>query len=478
MTSVRKTRITRASLGPLASITRLDRSTCRLVVLNTSCKGTSAELRGDEELIIGADESWGLVLPDATVSGRHARVRRTEHGARIADLSSTNGTYYERSRIEEVVVPFGATVSFGRAQVKVLPAEEQVQANPSSAQQFGELMGADLRMREMFSLLADVAPTQSTVVLEGETGAGKELVAKALHSHSPRAKRPFVVFDCSSVPPTLLESTLFGHVRGAFTGATNTRDGAFRRAHGGTLFLDEIGELPPELQPRLLRCIESRTVQRVGSDDHEQLDVRVIAATNRNLRDQVKSGTFREDLYYRLAVVRVALPPLRERREDIPLLAQHFSRRARADVELDPVGLARLQQHPWPGNVRELRNVVERAMAMHRGPGALDLSAFVSLGGTEGDVPQAATASTREPSLDGAADGIALEVTRALDFDSGLSFRDAKAVVVEAFERRYLHEVYLRSAGNLTRAAQLVQMDRKHLRDLWRRYRISNASES
>ncbi len=500
MNDLRRTKVTSAALGPLGALTRLDTSACRLVVLNTVSKGQTAELSGETAVIIGADEDCQLRIEDPTVSRQHARVTRTDGGALVKDLDSTNGTFYERSRVKEVVVPFGATIAVGKAQVKVVPHENEVHAPPSKIARFGDLVGEDRRMREMFSLLADVAPTEATVVIEGETGTGKELVAKALHDQSPRAKKPFVVFDCSAVPHDLVESALFGHMKGAFTGATASRQGAFRRAHGGTIFLDEIGELPIDLQPKLLRAIESRAVQMVGGDDYERVDVRVIAATNRNLKQEVRGGGFREDLYYRLAVVRIVLPPLRERLGDLEVLVRHFWERlsvertdpqtgARAGEngearpalpELDRRSWDGLRAYAWPGNVRELKNVVERGHSLFRGPGALDLSRY--LPGSNEHVGLAEDFEEPPPTeahVSTVAGGELLDaVTSALDKERGLSFRDAKNLVVEAFERRYLAAVLEASRGNISRAAQTAQMDRKHLRELLKKYGLWEGADA
>jgi DNA-binding NtrC family response regulator len=474
----RRTKVTSAALGPASALTRLDTSAVRLVVLNTVSKGNSCELSGDVQAIIGAGTEADLRIEDPTVSSEHARVTRTDGGALVVDLGSTNGTFYERSRVREVVVPFGATLAVGKAQVKVVPQEAEVRADPSKHARFGDLVGEDRRMRQMFSLLADVAPTDATVVIEGETGTGKELVAKALHDNSPRAKKPFVVFDCSAVPHDLVESSLFGHVKGAFTGATGTRQGSFRRAHGGTIFLDEIGELPLDLQPKLLRAIESRTVQMVGGDGYERVDVRVIAATNRNLKQEVRAGGFREDLYYRLAVVRIVLPALRERRDDIEVLVRHFLGEAGDPPEVDPRSWEALRKYAWPGNVRELKNVVERGRSLFRGPGALDFGAYLpgaAGGGGAGLVDEDLPLTDPGHGATDVDGNVLAAVRTALDPQSGLSFKDAKNTLIEAFERKYLGELLESNKGNISRAAQAASMDRKHLRELLKKYGLWEA---
>ncbi len=237
---------------------------------------------------------------------------------------------------------------------------------------FENLLGKSPAMQAVFSLIRQAAPGDANVLITGESGTGKELVARALHHNSPRAKRPFVPINCAAVPATLLESELFGHVKGAFTGAVSTRKGLIREAEGGTLFLDEIGDMAPELQAKLLRAIEDRVVRPVGSDEAVPVDLRLVAATNKDLVARIQEGSFREDLYYRLAVIPIHLPALRDRREDIPLLAEHFLRRAAASASKEirgftPEAMAALLRHPWPGNVREVENVVERAMTLAMG---------------------------------------------------------------------------------------------------------------
>src|SRR5205823_4724161 len=234
----------------------------------------------------------------------------------VRDLGSTNGSFIQGSRFKEITVGFGAEIKLGRTVIKFLPEEEAVEPAEAEVDSFGQLVGRDTKMRRLFALLADISPNDATVLIEGETGTGKELLAEEIHAHSRRSNGPFVVFDCGAVPRELIESALFGHLRGAFTGAVNDRRGAFSEADGGTLFLDEVGELAPEMQPALLRAIDRRMIRPLGAPAYQQLDVRIIAATNRSLRGEVAARRFREDLYYRLAVVRIAVPPLRERPED------------------------------------------------------------------------------------------------------------------------------------------------------------------
>ena len=297
-------------------------------------------------------------------------------------------------------------------------------------------------MRRLFRLLEDVAGSDSTVLIEGETGTGKELVAEELHTHSNRKAGPFVVFDCGAIPGELIESALFGHVKGSFTGAIADRKGAFAEAQGGTIFLDEIGELPLELQPSLLRALDKKAVRRVGSNMYEKVDVRIVAATHRDLRAEIAGKRFREDLYYRLAVIRVALPPLRDRGGDIPFLVEHFLRHFAGErsLAITPDDHARLVRHSWPGNVRELRNVMERATVLSKGE-TLNLEDAIGEAGAE-----------------------------KVGFRTDLPFKEAKGQLVEQFEREYIVDLMRRHKLNLSAAAREAQIDRKHLRELLRKY--------
>src|SRR5262249_40610420 len=280
--------------------------------------------------------------------------------------------FVNKVRIREAFLKPGSLVSVGQSQLRFNAREEEVEIVPSRSDHCAGLIGGNARMREIYSIIEKIAPTATTVVIDGDTRTGKEVVAQAIHSLSPRARSDFVVFDCGAVPPNLIESELFGHEKGSFTGAVMTRQGLFEQADGGTLFLDELGELPLDLQPKLLRALEQREVRRVGSTKAQKVDVRIIAATNRNLEDEVRAGRFRQDLFYRLSVVRLHLPSLHARTDDIPLLVQHFldtgsyNRTPSGGQRVRGVArdaLAALQNYPWPGNVRELVNVVERAVS-------------------------------------------------------------------------------------------------------------------
>src|SRR6185312_14506636 len=290
----------------------------------------------------------------------------------LVDNASTNGTFINKVRVREGFLKPGCTLSVGQSAFKFNAREEEVQIVPSRADRCGRLIGGNSKMREIYSIIEKIAPTATTVVIDGETGTGKEVVAQTIHELSPRSRNELVVFDCGAVPPNLIESELFGHEKGSFTGAMMTRTGLFEQADGGTLFLDELGELPIDLQPKLLRALEQREVRRVGAAKAQKVDVRIIAATNRNLEDEVRAGRFRQDLFYRLSVVRLHLPSLRDRVDDIPVLVQSFldngmyNRLPNGDKKVRGISreaAAALQAYAWPGNVRELVNVIERAVS-------------------------------------------------------------------------------------------------------------------
>jgi DNA-binding NtrC family response regulator len=413
------------------------------IVIKGPDRGEVVRLTG-EPLTFGSGPHCSLVLTDRTVSRKHLEARLTGDEVLIVDCGSTNGTFIQGSRFEKIAIGFGAEVKLGRTVIKFLPDEETVEPEPSQHTALGSIVGADTKMRQMFTLLEDVAATTSTVLIEGETGTGKELIAEEVHNHSPRKGGPFVVFDCGSVPRELIESTLFGHVKGSFTGAITDRRGAFAEAHGGTIFLDEIGEMALDLQPSLLRVLDKRAVRKVGSNTYEKIDVRVVAATNRDLRAEVAKKAFREDLYYRLAVIRVGVPPLRERGSDLPLLINHFVSGFGPGLSVSPEDMARLVRHSWPGNVRELRNVMERACLLARGS-TINLE-----------------------------DALVSEATPSLGIRTDLPFKEAKGQLVEMFEREYIEDLMRRHKMNLSAAAREAQIDRKHLRELIRKYGLDS----
>jgi DNA-binding NtrC family response regulator len=407
-----------------------------------------------DTITIGTSGENHLVLGDPTVSRRHLSIAiEPSGGIAVTDLGSSNGTYVGGVRIRSAVVPAGTILQLGNTRLRVeAPAEVEVRAAAQPARQhLVDLCGAAPSMLTLYSSIERLAQGRAAALISGESGTGKELAAHALHTLGPRAGGPFVTVDCGALPPTLASSELFGHERGSFTGAERQHVGAFERAQGGTLLLDEIGELPPEQQATLLGVLERRRFRRVGGRDEIAMDVRVLAATHRDLRAAAEAGTFRLDLYYRLAVVKLHLPPLRERREDIPRLVEHFLRQL---GHQGPVAqavpthmMAALVCHDWPGNVRELRNVVE-ALLLGEPP------AF------ERARPMAAPPIELDP-----------EVQRAV---LDLPYREARSSVTGAFEYQYLQRLLDRAQGNVSQAARLARMDRSYLLDLLARHGLRN----
>jgi two-component system, NtrC family, response regulator HydG len=403
--------------------------------------------------LIGKSKACDLVLGDPLVSRRHCAVEVTPRGLRVVDLGSSNGTRVgQKMSIVDAYVAPGEQLTLGKTRLAVeeaaphtIPATELTRDAA-----FGRVVGGSLAMRKLYGLCARLAASNVPVVIEGETGTGKELLAEALHEEGPRAGGPFVVFDCTAVPPTLAESTLFGHERGAFTSAVSARKGVFEQAQGGTLLIDEIGDLDAALQPKLLRALERGEVQRVGGQGWLRSDARVLAATRRDLEAEVQAGRFREDLYYRLAVARLELPPLRERQGDVALLFRRFWR------DLDTAGrpapedfVERLEAYRWPGNVRELRNVIAHRIALG------DLAVL----------PGADSPSVRSPH---AAASNSDFIQSVLSED--LPLARAREQVVAEFERLYVERVLARFNGNVTRAAEASGVARRHF------YSIKNRS--
>ncbi len=428
---------------------------CALVVLNGGDRGAERQI-GADAFRIGKSTENDLVLADDTVSRTHCEIVREKKGYLLRDLGSTNGTKVDGTRIKEVYLAPGALISVGKVEIRVKPYAERIELLPSERDSFGEAVGSTVAMREIFGLLERLAPTDATVLLGGESGTGKDVLARAIHQHSRREGKPFVVVDCGAVVGTLVESELFGHERGAFTGATATRQGAFELANGGTLFLDEIGELPLDLQPKLLRALEQRSFRRVGGNKEIRVDIRVIAASKRNLKMEVERGKFREDLYFRLAVVPVDVPPLRERRADVPRLVasllDRFSRTTGRPMRIRPEVVEALRGHDWPGNVRELRNVIERAAYMADALGKDEVLAS--------HLPFApAVTAEQGPSPE-----------PPPPFDDTRSYRENKARFEEEFERRYVAWLLAKHDGNISAAARAADMDRKYLHKLAKRH--------
>jgi transcriptional regulator with GAF, ATPase, and Fis domain len=422
---------------------------CKLVVIKGPQRGSEYVISSDV-LRVGKATENDLVIPDEAVSRVHFEIVRDAKGYLLRDLKSTNGTFLDGAEIKEAYIRAGSVVGVGGCELKFTPFEERIEILPSEKEQLGDMVGRSAPMREIFGLIERIAPTDATVLIEGETGTGKDMIARTLHDLSKRRAAPMIVVDCGAVAGTLIESELFGHEKGSFTGAVSTRQGAFELASGGTVFLDELGELSLDLQPKLLRVLEQRELRRVGGSKTIKVDLRVIAATRKDLRSEVEKGKFREDLFFRLNVVPITAPPLRERREDIPFLIDYFLTRL-SEPGLPPTVLsdhtkAALMAHDWPGNVRELRNVIERALALGSDPGSLV-------------APVAENAAARARSL-------------GADFDPGMSFRENKERWNDAFERRYLAWLLKRSDGNISRAARDADMDRKYLHKLLRKYDI------
>jgi DNA-binding NtrC family response regulator len=455
------------------------------------------------QLRIGADPLCDFVLTDPTVSRNHAEIRQRGQHYTLVDLNSTNGTFHADLRVDSVVLLPGATFRVGRTTIRFQVHTEKISIRPTHRTQYDNIIGQSPALREIFSILDRVAPSELSVVIEGETGSGKEVIARALHDHSARAKGPFVVFDCSAFPASLLESELFGHEKGSFTGAVSRHIGVFERADGGTLFFDELGELDMEFQAKFLRVLELGQLRRVGGEKTIQVDVRVVAATNRNLEQMVEARRFRADLFYRLAQVRFLLPPLRERREDIALLVEHFLNQQAERTGRRPLmeagAIQVLQAYDWPGNIRQLRNVVEKAVAMCR-DGILTEEYFRSeLAGRRPAAPATAAASVepaRSPErrtsdiplpvpspaptaapvapLPSSLPGLAT-VQASLFDDAGVlrSFKDVKDEIVDIFERQYLVLLLEQCKGNISRAARTADIDRRHFYRLLKKHGLS-----
>jgi transcriptional regulator with GAF, ATPase, and Fis domain len=383
-------------------------------------------------LRIGTAPSAHFQLTDPSVSRLHCELEWLPEGLRVVDSGSTNGTHVDGVRVRDADVVAGSTLRLGATSVQLVGGDAPMVLPVSERDRLGSMVGASVEMRRVYALVERLAPTQMTVLVQGDTGTGKELVARAIHDFSPRARHPFVAVDCGAIAPNVIESELFGHVRGAFSGAVSDRRGLFEEADGGTLFLDEIGELPLALQAKLLRALETREIRRVGGNSAKRVDVRLIAATNRGLARSVNDGSFREELYYRLAVGEIHLPPLHARRGDIPLLAQHFYGEFAGGDGAIPEGLlSALLTRSWPGNVRELRNFIERCVSLGwEGIGPVKVSPDVVPG---------------------------LEALIPLD----RPMKDARQAWMDQFERGYVSGQLRKTGGNVTRAAEAAGVSRR-----------------
>jgi len=440
------TEIATRALGPERS------SACHtLLVVSGQARGNRATIHG--LLRIGKAPDNDLVLPDASVSRYHCEIEAGAQGMVVRDLGSTNHTRIGRSKIQTATLEPGATLTVGDVELQLTPESDRLQVLPSTSPQFGHAVGPSLAMRQMFGLLERIAPSDATVLLEGETGTGKDVIGRSIHELSLRSAEPFVVVDCGAISYNLIESEFFGHERGAFTGAVQARAGAFETVGKGTLFLDEIGELPLDVQPKLLRVLEAAEFRRVGGNKVQRCEARIIAATRRDLKAEVARGKFREDLYFRLAVVPVTVPALRQRREDIPALVECFLKQARerdgklSKLTLNQATLDGLMAHDWPGNVRELRNVLDRALYMAAATEEPQLRLV--------DLPVLATGSAE---------------VDAWTFEASQSYRETRTRFEQEFEQRYIRWLLDKHAGNVSAAARAAKMDRKHLHDLARRH--------
>lgn len=403
----------------------------------------------DKDLFtVGKAPSCDLILPDPTVSRRHLCIERHGDAFVIRDMGSTNGTAVDGTWVKVAFLTPGARVTAGNVEMVFQPVYEAPGPDAPLASRFGSLVAASQSMKGIMGLLRKAAASRTTVLLRGETGVGKSALAKAIHAEGPRKAEPFMVFDCGSVAPTLIESELFGVTKGAYTGAIQARPGACELANHGTLFLDEIEELPLELQTKLLRVIEEKEIRRLGATKSTELDIQIIAACKVDLYKAAEQGRFRKDLYYRIAVIDVEVPALRDRREDIPLLCDHFLTESKGPhtwARLTPTLREQLESYSWPGNLRELRNVLDRLQAI--GPDGLPVIAKPGL-----------------PPEEDPGSGLPLA------FDLNRPFKEAKEELIDAFEREYLEKLLDRSGGRIAPAAREAGLNRKYFYDLLRKH--------
>jgi transcriptional regulator with PAS, ATPase and Fis domain len=433
------------------------------IVVTVTRQDRTVEARlGMNPLVVGTSPECDLIVHDPKVSRRHCELRMTKRGIWLRDLGSKNGTLVGKVPVLEALLPPSVPVIIGSSELTASPVGGPSILPLSSTGRFGDAIGQSLLMRALFAKLERASATEETILLLGESGTGKEVLARAIHDHSLRREGPFIVFDCGAVSPSLVESELFGHVRGAFTGAATAYSGLLEQASGGTLFIDEIGELPLELQPKLLRVLEARQMRRLGGTEWKSFDARVIAATHRNLKAKVAEGSFRGDLYYRLAVVDVYVPALRERKEDIPGLAERFLAAqipARKLADLPPHALALLEAHDWPGNVRELRNMVARLVLF---PDLIEeLIEPMKVRpepGSEGAQPESRTTEEEIPGRLGALLDVPLP--------------QAREMVMEQFERSYVTLKLRQHGGNISRAADAMGVSRQLVHRLIDRYEL------
>jgi two-component system, NtrC family, response regulator HydG len=463
----------------------------RVVVIEGPDAGKTFDLdpHSPSRILVGTSPACQVRLTDSTVSRRHAAFEPPGSGGgagqqyRLADLESTNGTFVDGTRIVEVFVHGGETVRFGSSAVQLEAGVALVDPEPlPSAVRFGRTIGASVAMRRLYPLCERLANTRIPAIIEGETGTGKEVLAESLHEVSG-SKGPFVVFDCTTVSASLVEAELFGHERGAFTGAIASRPGVFEEADGGTLLIDEIGDLDLALQAKLLRVIDRSELRRIGGQKTIRVDVRVLAATRRDLDKEVAAGRFRDDLFHRLAVARIELPPLRERHGDVGLLARQFTAEMGGSHEIAELVVKRFANYQWPGNARELRNLIARYVALGAdvdldgggvgaGPassafppaarGAPSAAAPSVVAPTAATAPSApATRSTTGTGSGGSGSG-----SDFLDglIAQGLPFALARAKTLEEFQRRYVQAALVRHNGSITQAAKASGLALRYFR--------------
>jgi two-component system response regulator GlrR len=400
----------------------------RLVVVEGPDRGSQVEW-AEGRVRVGKRPANELALTDSRVSGLHLEVVVDSRGVRLRDPGSTNGTWINGLRVRDVYLARDTRIRIGDTTLLLQDAGSDTEFDLPPGEGFGPLIGSSEVMRQLFARLPRIAQHDVPVLIGGETGAGKEVVARAIHEASPHAEEPFVEVACAAIPAGLIEGELFGYEKGAFTGADHSFRGAFERAGRGTIFLDELGEMPLALQPKLLRVLEDRQVRRLGSDRTHRIESRVIAATHRDIAEMVSQATFRADLYYRLAVAEIPVPPLRDRPEDIPLLVDHFMRQFGATDAIDATTLDQLAKHPWPGNVRELRNAVQRIVLLGESPLPL----------------------TDQPSD---------QVSPPLGADFDLPYKQARDALLRSFRRLYAERALARCGESISAAARLAGVDR------------------
>jgi two-component system, NtrC family, response regulator GlrR len=404
----------------------------------------------DGRALVGSSDQVPLRIEDDSVSRVHAELHVREDGLWVRDLGSKNGTWVDSVLVESARVSLPSRLTVGTTALRVSVSDGGSRVPLWPHERFGPLLARSEVMRELFLRLSQYAVSDAPVLIQGETGTGKELVAQAIHAASPRSGGPLIVIDCAALPDALLESELFGHARGAFTGAVAAREGAFEAAHGGTVFLDEIGELPLATQPKLLRALEARTVRRIGETQHRPIDVRFIAATHRDLSAMVALRAMREDLFFRLAVLTAYVPPLRNRTEDLPLLLEHFLART-PGVQVSSTLLEELSQHPWLGNVRELRSFADRAAAV--GP---DVAWQMTRGTlSPHSLPPPGSPSGLPPAL-----------------EAELPFKELKQRWTDQLEREYVGALIVRHGRDVTAIAEAAGLDRSYVHRLIRKHEL------